>query len=322
MILKAVSPEVLISQPTHSPTRVLFYRDYYGPTGGHYKLRDYINHTGHGARYTPQLYLSPRSLQDGFWDSCCERVTSFDPCAADILFLAGLDWLALDAFPQIEHNKPVINLIQGVRHADPVDPRFRFLDRRAVRICVSQSVAKAITATGLPAGPVVTIPIGQALPTILPPSNPEFDVFIAATKNRELGEALGSRLKSKGLRVFCNTQWMDHRAFLTGMASSRIAVTLPLAQEGFFLPALEAMQLGCVVVCPDCIGNRDFCRDRETAIVPPYDLDGIEAAVMLVTRDDKLAQRLIQCGRSQAESHSLSSERDRYLNVLDEIVRS
>lgn len=321
MLSKTEWPKVASQPRDRRPIRVLFYRDYDGPNGGHYKLRDYILHTGYGGRYVPQLFLEDGSRQDGFWDNCCERVASFDPHSADILFVAGLDWLALDAFPDIEHTKPVINLIQGVRHADPVDPRFAFLGRRAVRICVSESVADAIAATGLTAGPIVTIPIGQDLPPIPVSSFPKYDVFVAAAKNPRLGDALANRLKLKGLAVFCAERWMDRVAFLTGMASSRIAVTLPLAQEGFFLPALEAMQLGCAVVCPDCVGNRHFCRDGETAIVPPYNLESLEHAAMQLVDDDGLAQRIALGGRNEAASYSLPAERDRYLKLLDKIAQ-
>ena len=43
------------------------------------------------------------------------------------------------------------------------------------------------------------------------------------------------------------------------MARARVTVLVPNPKEGFYLPALEAMALGTIVVCPDCVGNRSFC---------------------------------------------------------------
>ena len=63
------------------------------------------------------------------------------------------------------------------------------------------------------------------------------------------------------------------------MSRGRLVVLLPLAEEGFYLPALEAMAMGCVVICPDCVGNRAFCVDEVTALVPDHDVAAVEAAV-------------------------------------------
>src|SRR5438552_2195391 len=75
-----------------------------------------------------------------------------------ILFLAGTDWRGVPELDRSHFPKPIINLVQHPRHAEPNSELRNFLRNRAVRICVSQEVADAITATGEVNGPVFTIP--------------------------------------------------------------------------------------------------------------------------------------------------------------------
>ena len=97
------------------------------------------------------------SRADHLWLDLTGLVNQYDPSSADVLFLAGMDWRALEAHPGIEERIPVINLIQHIRHSDPNQELYTFLSRRATRICVSQEVAKAITETGRCNGPVHSI---------------------------------------------------------------------------------------------------------------------------------------------------------------------
>jgi len=40
--------------------------------------------------------------------------------------------------------------------------------------------------------------------------------------------------------------------------------------EGFYLPALEGMAVGTLVIFPDCIGNRSFCLSGYNCFRPDY----------------------------------------------------
>ena len=128
---------------------LLFHRDYHRLTGGHLKVRHYYSHAEHSARFRPRIFFTPGSVRgpENPWHGIAPPpLTSWRPSEAAALFIAGLDWEAVpDPSPM-----PVINLIQGVRHADEGDPRRAFLARPAVRICVSDEVAAAIKSTILP----------------------------------------------------------------------------------------------------------------------------------------------------------------------------
>lgn len=299
--------------------RVLFHRDYRRLTGGHLKLRDYFGHLRDSAAFAPFLYLTPDSARDHLWpvEALVER---YDPGTADMLFVAGLDWHALDPYRGIEETMPVINLIQGMRHASPDDPRYAFLSRRAIRLCVSEAVGEALRASNRCNGPVHVIPIGFDFNEIPQRREPIHDVFIAGLKRPELARTLCNLLRTRGLAVDCLTAAVARPDFLSRMAMAKVAVTLPLDMEGAFLPALEAMAVGCALVCPDCIGNRGFCIDKVTAWMPDYTPEALAAAVIALLDDPPQAQALVAAAAEMAQLHSLANERRAFLNILEEIA--
>ena len=90
------------------------------------------------------------------------------------VFVAGLDWNFFDTARLTSQRLPVINLIQGLRHAEPDCPLYRYLRRPAIRICVSPEVARAIQSTGEVNGPVFVIPNGIDTASLPFPNNPIF----------------------------------------------------------------------------------------------------------------------------------------------------
>lgn len=299
--------------------RVLFHRNYQGFSGGHLKVLDYVRHTQAAAGHSAEIYITPDSHPDHPWQGDVTLVREYRPEAADALFIAGTDWQALDAYPGIEDRIPVINLIQGLRHAAPEGPLFRFLHRRATRICVSAEVAAALRATGACNGPVHTIPNGIDAAQLPPPALvPACDVFIGGIKQPSLAADLAERLRRRGLQVDDLTLAVPRPEFLARMSRARLVVLLPLLEEGFYLPALEAMAMGCVVICPDCIGNRAFCMDEVTALVPGADAVAIEAAIARVERSPGLAGALRSRATAVSRAFDIGIERTAYHHLLRE----
>jgi hypothetical protein len=296
--------------------RILFHRDYEAFSGGHMKVFDYFRHTQAAEGYVAEIYVTPGSRPDHLWRGEATLLGEYRPEEADALFIAGMDWEALDSHPGIEDRIPVINLIQGMRHLAPEEPLFRFLNRRATRICVSAQIAAALNATGACNGPVHAIPNGIDH-TLLPPRDPEpsCDVFIA-DKRRELGMEVAAHLVKRGFSVDCLTAPIPRREFLARMSRARLVVLLPLAEEGFYLPALEAMAMGCVVICPDCVGNRAFCVDEVTALVPDHDVAAIGAAVERIERTPGLAAALRERALSASKAFDIAAERAAYHQLL------
>jgi GT2 family glycosyltransferase len=75
--------------------------------------------------------------------------------------------------------------------------------------------------------------------------------------------------------------------------------------EGFCLPALEAMAAGCVLICTDMHGNRDFCQDgKNCLIIPQNDQTALSEAILRLIRDKKLQQRLREGGFKTARNYT------------------
>ncbi|MBW3551557.1 MAG: glycosyltransferase [Proteobacteria bacterium] len=143
-------------------------------------------------------------------------------------------------------------------------------------------------------------------------------VFIDATKQPSLGRALAAALRGRGCQVaLCDRRVLRHE-YLAQMAAAAIAVTLPYATEGFYLPGLEAMALGCATIVPDCIGNRAYLADGRNALAPPLQLDALLQAVQRLD-DAALFARLVTHGRETAARFGLQREREAFHAVLDDI---
>ena len=305
---------------------VLFHRDFQGFTGGHLKVWNYFNHVEASPGRRAWIHFSPDSRWDASnpWISRRAEVRShWQPEQADLLFLGGFDWAMLPAAERDHYGRPIINLIQHVHHGDPAHPLSDFLRHRAIRVCVSAEVRAAIEDHGVN-GPTFVIPNGVALDDLpLPASREErpVDWLICGLKDDRSAMArdLARELEREGGwgRVETLTRLLPRADFLAALARARTVVLLPRATEGFYLPALEAMALGCLVVCPDCVGNRSFCRDGDNALVPPVcDVDSLHAAMRKARAAGFPAQTLVENGRRTVAEHTLARERAALHEIL------
>ena len=299
---------------------VLFHRNYRGFQGGHLKLYDYINHTASTDWLRPQLFVDPSSRQDHIWADHHYLVDYYHPESADVLFVAGTDWRALLQHPGIEETKPVINLIQGFNHSVRTHELFSYLSKRAIRICVSREVADALISTRQCNGPVYTIP-NCIDHSSLPGTNPMGrSVFIAGLKQPDCASLLSNRLARHSIEVDCLTTSLPRSEYLNRIADSYIAVTLPKRREGFYLPALEAMAMSVALVCPDCVGNRSFCLDDVTCVMPEMNVDSLEQAVLQLHADPPRVERLRANGLARSRLHSIEKERLMFLDLMRSII--
>ncbi|MFO7640201.1 MAG: glycosyltransferase family 1 protein [Candidatus Competibacteraceae bacterium] len=305
--------------------RVLCYRDYRGFTGGHLKVRDYLRHLAAAPAFQPELYLTPDSVTDAadLWtDPAIPRVACWQPAKADVLFLAGLDWRALTETEREQPRRPVLNLIQHPRHADPADPRHAFLHHRAIRIAVSPEVGAALR--GRVNGPLFTIPNGLDLASLPRPmatwEERPIELLIAGLKRPALARQFAAAL-SQDTTVRCLTDALPRAAFLEQLGSARITVFLPHATEGFYLPALEGMALGTLVICPDCVANRLFCRDAENCLMPADARPPTLLAAVARARRLSPSQRsrLLAAARRTAEEYDIALERQRFHALLADL---
>lgn len=298
--------------------RLLFRREFRGYQGGHGKVWDYYRHTADHPGWEPNIHFTANSVLAGNpWHhaGAAGVVPAWSPERYDAVFLAGMDWLA---WPRDREDMPVVNLIQHVRHALEGTDVNAFVARRAIRICVSDAVADALRACGV-RGPVLTIDAALDLAAIAP-SNPgsRGGILIGASKQPALGRELAAALQAHGKHVALLDAPLPRPEYLAALARADIAVLLPNPSEGFYLPALEAMALGCATVVPDCVGNRAYAQAGVNALVPGYTVEGLVAAVATL-EDAPLRERLREAGSTTAARFSQARERQAFHAVLDDL---
>lgn len=307
--------------------RILFHRDFRGLTGGHLKVRDYFNHVMALRGYEARIHFSDRSVwnESNPWSGERGSVTSqWRPEVPDILFLAGMDWRMLTPDQRISPPRPVINLVQHVRHADPEQTLYEFLAYPAVRICVSHEVADAINATGRVNGPIRVIENGIDLERLKGNrawSERKTDALVIGAKQPSMAKAVGSALQ--GLkRVEVLERFVPRAELIDRLKDTRIAVCLPNATEGFYLPALEAMAAGCLVICPDCVGNRGFCKADKTCVMPENNGPAIARAVGALQKwSVSRREQLRRNAQEQSRYFDIRREREHFHHLLAELDR-
>ena len=311
---------------------VWFYREYTGLTGGQVKHADYFEHVRRMPGFAPKLTLGGEPLgarlereRQQLWPVApSDLAARWVPEAGDLLFLAGVDWRYLRS-RGLEHlRNPRINLIQGVRHAEAGSELYGYLGQRAIRVCVDEGVADAIHATGRTNGPIMTIAnginVGQRPMARMPPSRTWPTVTVVDYKRPDLGLALRRQLDQAGIPYVALASFLPRRAFLHLLAASDVAVCLPLEEEGFYLPALEAMAAGCITVTLDCVGNRGFCHDRRNCFIAQPTGQALFAAVQEAVKVPPAAREaMFRSASETVQQHSLAAERTRFHALLENI---
>jgi len=120
-------------------------------------VRSSPSHTAY-VRFSPESVWDATNPWTGAREWVLEEGADID---FDVLFLSGVDWRrVIPEHERPEYHRPVVNLVQHVRHGCESDPlgRHMLLRHKAIRICVSSEVEQAILATGRVRGPVFTIP--------------------------------------------------------------------------------------------------------------------------------------------------------------------
>lgn len=300
---------------------VLFFRRYKKIFGGHIKVKDYFQHCQNHPDLDPYIYFTPDSTfkQDPLWADIPpdKIIRECNASPYDFLFVSGRDW---ELLPHEIKDKKIVNLIQHVKHGDPASVLFSFLTNPAFRICVSSQVREAIAPNAV--GEIFVIHNGIPLDQFHADlEKKQGTILIWARKNRSLGIELHARLADRRLDVKLLMEPLPREKFADVLGKADIFVALPNRTEGFYLPALEAMASGCAVICSDAIGNRDFCIDGETCLMPPF--DDLEAHLRVIDRllaSGDLKQHICRNGLAKSRAYSLEAERKEFYSFLNNFV--
>jgi glycosyltransferase involved in cell wall biosynthesis len=93
-----------------------------------------------------------------------------------------------------------------------------------------------------------------------------------------------------------------------------VFLATPLVEEGFYMPGLEAMAAGAVVISSDAGGNRAYCRFGENCIEVSMDdaRDYVGALEGLRASGEDEIERLRTNGYQTVGRHTLERERERF----------
>ena len=327
------------------PRTVWFHGDFidFRLTGARLKHSHYFQHALQMPGFSPRITFSDVPSNEaevrertGTWTHLwpdVEGLTAdrWKPEARDVLFLAaGKHWRHLDQNNLDTMYIPRIHLVQAIEYSDARRRRHNRW-RKAIRICVSQEIADAIAATGGANGPVLTIPNATDVSPFSPAEagsaaaefhKRRYPLTIVGYKRPSLAQSLSKRLDAAGIEHLLISECLDRRAFLSLLAESGAIVCIPFAREGFYLPPLEAMASGCLMVTLDCIGNRGFCRHEGNCLIAKDNVESLfETTKRVLATSIRERERMHRCARNTAVEHSLEVERARFHAVLHDIDR-
>jgi hypothetical protein len=324
--------------------RMYFLTPTFRPVGGVVKVFDYVNHA-RSLGYEPviacpesykpglPLFRIPRfseiSPQNGVGFTALESV-SIGPYD-----LAFLSWpthyqVVEPRLSRWTRHEQVIFIVQNVRWANPSFTggyALRLLSRPMARIMTNEVVLEAVRPylnassltevirlghdsaffakqrSGGLSSPVRVgyttwkSDVGDRVAELLTKSDPDFDF-------RAIREPVG---------------WDELRALYHW---SDVFLATPLVEEGFYLPGLEAMAAGAVVVSSDAGGNRVYCRFGQNCIGVDFeDAAGyVKALRTLKSYGLEEIDRLRSGGYETIRLHTLEHERDRFGEFMERLT--
>ena len=93
----------------------------------------------------------------------------------------------------------------------------------------------------------------------------------------------------------------------------------PSTYEGFGFPALEAMACGCPVIASNAGALPEICGDA-ACFVDPHDTKAIADAIIKVTTDDSLKEKMIERGLRRAKEFTWERTVQGTLKVFDKVL--
>ena len=127
------------------------------------------------------------------------------------------------------------------------------------------------------------------------------------------------QLLDEGLRRGCveHTGYVDDKE-LARLYAGAIALVYPSQYEGFGMPPLEAMTIGCPVIATRTSSIPEVCGDA-ALYVDPWSEQGLGEALQILEKDRDLRERLGRDGRTRAAAFSWERAADSFVRVLREI---
>jgi glycosyltransferase involved in cell wall biosynthesis len=232
--------------------------------------------------------------------------------------------------PDVAHER-VIHIVQNTRHANPEFAggyATRLLARPMARIMVAHEVTEACAPHLNPESATTTIveahdwPFfhrrrASGLPSRLRVGYTTWKSHVGIRVEELIADRHDRRLMFRSIRRVAS--WTEVRDLLHWCD---VFLCCPGPQEGFYLPGLEALAAGAIVVTPDVGGNRAYARFGENCLLARYADAEDYVAILdeLAQAPPELVDRLRATGYATLEDHTLDRERDEFAAFLVELA--
>lgn len=138
-----------------------------------------------------------------------------------------------------------------------------------------------------------------------------FKIAVAGVSDPAVFAGAESRIEA------ANIFWLGRidDAGLAALLKDSLCLAFPSLTEGFGLPPLEAMAIGCPVVASHCASLPEVCGDA-ALYASPYDPAAWLEAFERIRGEAGLRDHMLAAGRKQAAAFSWRKSAERYLQML------
>lgn len=221
----------------------------------------------------------------------------------------------------------IIHIVQNVRHITPLwegGQPLRLLSRPMARISTNQIVHDAVAPHTEQRSLHRIIPLGHDLGYFHRDRTGGLGhpLRVAYTTwKSDLGDRVAAAVGHGDFEfraVRDNVTWEDLRSLYHW---ADVFLCCPNAEEGFYMPGLEAMEAGAMVVTPDVGGNMAYCRPDENCVLVPFeDVQAYATALLkMLTWSTDEVERRREVGYASCAPFSLDRERVLFGEYLDEL---
>ena len=323
--------------------RMYFMTPTFRPVGGVVKVFDYVNHArslGYEPviacpePYKPGLPLFEIPRFSGISPDNGVKFTDLEKVTVGPHDLAFLSWpthyeIVEARLSRWTRHEQVIFIVQNVRWANPSFTggyALRLLSRPMARIMTNDVVLEAVKPYLNPSSMSEVILLGNE------------SGFFAKERTGGLGDPVRvgyttwkSGVGDEAARMLADDPHFEFRAIRDPVGWqelrelyqwSDVFLATPLIEEGFYMPGLEAMAAGAVVISSDAGGNRAYCRFGENCVEVGFEDAGsyVEALKSLRETGTDEVKRLRGGGYEAVKLHTLEHERERFGEFMERLI--
>lgn len=328
---------------TDSWRRMYFFTPTFRPVGGVVKVFDYVNHAR--ALGFEAVIACPEPYKEGlplfgisrFSHLTPEngvRFTTLEKVSVGPRDLAFLSWpthygIVEPRLSRWTRHEQVVFIVQNVRWANPDwigGYALRLLTRPMARIMTNDIVLEACQPYLNQTSTTEVIQLGNDSAFFAKERSGGFGAPLKVgytTWKSGVGDEVAEMLEGdpgfEFRAIRAPVGWDELRELYQW---SDLFLATPLAEEGFYMPGLEAMAAGAVVISPDAGGNRAYCTFGENCIqVGLDDARGyVEAIKSLRSENIEEIERLRHNGYETVGRHTLEHERDKFSEFMERLT--